>query len=137
MSARRGIRVKALDSSGAERRPMEIIFDLPLVAVMLCGMRKSVHAEPDEFFGHLRQQARLAHEVSEQAFARARAKLSNTALPYLNDWLLARAERDARVVRWHAALHRLARRTYVHRTAKTRPRPTRPKPHKFMAFKTY
>lgn len=72
-----------------------------LVAVMLCGMRKSVHAELDEFFGHLRQQASLAHEVSEQAFARARAKLANTALPYLNDWLLARAERDARVARWH------------------------------------
>lgn len=42
-------------------------------------------------FGHLRRQASLTHEVSEQAFARARAKLAHTALPYLNDWLLARA----------------------------------------------
>ncbi len=68
-----------------------------LVAVMLCGMRKSIQAELDEFFGHLQQQASLAREVSEQAFASARAKLADTALPYLNDWLLARAERDGRV----------------------------------------
>lgn len=29
------------------------------------------------------------------------AKLASAALPYLNDWWLARAERDARVPRWH------------------------------------
>ncbi|MBR8085545.1 transposase [Burkholderia vietnamiensis] len=34
------------------------------------------------------------------------------------------------------ALALLARRTYVHRPAKTQPRPSRPKPHKFMAMKT-
>ncbi|MCR4465343.1 hypothetical protein [Burkholderia sp. SCN-KJ] len=72
-----------------------------LVAVMLGGMRKSVRAELNKFFGYLRQQASLAHEVSEQAFARARAKRANTVVPYLSDWLLARAERDARVARWH------------------------------------
>ena len=70
---------------------------------MLTGMRMrmSVQAELDTFFGHLRQQAQLVHEVSEQAFAQARAKLSLTAIPRLNDWLIARAEQDRFVPRWH------------------------------------
>lgn len=58
-----------------------------LVTLMLTGMRMSVQAELDTFFSHLRQQAQLVHEVSEQAFAQARAKLSLTAIPRLNDWL--------------------------------------------------
>ena len=62
-----------------------------LVAIMLTGMRMSIQAELDTFFAHLRQQAQLVHEVSEQAFAQARAKLSLTAIPQLNDWLIARA----------------------------------------------
>ena len=72
-----------------------------LVTLMLTGMRMSVRAELDTFFGHLRQQAQLVHEVSEQAFAQARAKLSLTAIPRLNDWLIARAEQDRFVPRWH------------------------------------
>ena len=72
-----------------------------LVAVMLTGMRKNVQAELDEFFGHLQQQAQLLRVVSEQAFARARTKLSGTALASLNDWLIARAEQDGFVPRWH------------------------------------
>jgi len=71
-----------------------------LVAIMLTGMRMSVQAELDTFFAHLRLQAQLLHEVSEQAFAQARAKLSQAAIPGLNDWLLARAERDGFVPRW-------------------------------------
>jgi hypothetical protein len=71
-----------------------------LVAVMLTGMRMSVQAELDTFFAHLRQQAQLAREVSEQAFAQARAKLSLTAIPGLNDWLIARAELDGFVPPW-------------------------------------
>jgi hypothetical protein len=71
-----------------------------LVAIMLTGMRMSIQAELDTFFAHLRQQAQLVHEVSEQAFAQARAKLSLTAIPRLNDWLLARAEQDRFVPRW-------------------------------------
>jgi hypothetical protein len=71
-----------------------------LVAVMLTGMRMSIQAELDTFFAHLRQQAQLVHEVSEQAFSQARAKLSLTAIPRLNDWLIARAERDGFVPRW-------------------------------------
>ena len=62
-----------------------------LVALMLSGMRKSVQAELDEFFAHLGQRAQLLREVSEQAFAQARAKLSITAIPVLNDWLIGRA----------------------------------------------
>lgn len=71
-----------------------------LVAIMLTGMRMSVQAELDTFFAHLRLQAQLFHEVSEQAFAQARTKLSQAAIPGLNDWLLARAERDGFVPRW-------------------------------------
>lgn len=72
-----------------------------LVAVMLSGMRKSVQTELDEFFAHLKGQAQLVHHVSEQAFAKARAKLSTTAIPALNDWLVARADADGFVPRWH------------------------------------
>lgn len=43
----------------------------------------------------------LVHHVSAQAFAKARAKLSTTAIPALNDWLVARAEADRLVPRWH------------------------------------
>jgi hypothetical protein len=68
---------------------------------MLSGMRKSVQTELDEFFAHLKEQAQLVHHVSEQAFAKARAKLSTTAIPALNDWLVARAEADGFVPRWH------------------------------------
>ncbi len=61
-----------------------------LVAVMVSGMRKGVQAELDSFFGHLQQGAHLIRHVSEQAFALARAKLSLTALPALNDWLIGK-----------------------------------------------
>ncbi|WP_229490698.1 hypothetical protein [Pseudoduganella namucuonensis] len=71
-----------------------------LVAIMLTGMRMSIQAELDTFFAHLRQQAQLVHEVSEQAFAQARAKLSPSAIPGLNDWLIGRAEKDRFVPRW-------------------------------------
>ena len=71
-----------------------------LVAVLLSGMRKSVQAELDEFFAHLRQQAQLVRQVSEQAFAQARAKLSITAIPRLNDWVIERAEHYGFVSRW-------------------------------------
>jgi Transposase DDE domain len=71
-----------------------------LVAVMLSGMRKSVQTELDEFFAHLKEQAQLVHHVSEQAFAKARAKLSTTAIPALNDWLVARADAEGFVPRW-------------------------------------
>ena len=72
-----------------------------LIAVMLSGMRKSVQAELDEFYGHLEQQAQLMREVTSQAYAKARARLSGTAFSSLNDWLIERAERDGYVPRWH------------------------------------
>lgn len=71
-----------------------------LVALLLTGMRMSVQAELDTFFAHLVQQAQLLRHVSEQAFAQARAKLSLTAIPELNDWLIERAEQDWFVPRW-------------------------------------
>lgn len=72
-----------------------------LVALMLCGMRKSIQSELDEFFAHLNNQAQLVREVSEQAFAQARAKLSLTAIPLLNDWLIERAQHYGFVPRWN------------------------------------
>lgn len=72
-----------------------------LIALMICGMRKSVRAELDEFFAHLRQQAELVHHVSEQAFAQARAKLSGTAITSLNQWLMQRIDAAGLVPRWH------------------------------------
>lgn len=71
-----------------------------LVAIMLTGMRMSIQSELDTFFAHLVQQAQLVHKVSEQAYSQARAKLSLTAIPGLNDWLIARAEQDRFVPRW-------------------------------------
>ena len=64
-------------------------------------MRKSIQSELDEFFAHLSQRAQLVRKVSEQAFAQARAKLSLTAIPLLNDWLIERAEHYGFVPRWN------------------------------------
>lgn len=47
------------------------------------------------------QQAQLVHHVSERAFSRARAKLAATAIPALNDWLVARADGADFVPRWN------------------------------------
>jgi len=68
---------------------------------MLSGMRKSIQAELDTFFAHLQQQAQMVRHVSEQGFALARSKLSLTAIPQLNDWLIARAEHHGFISRWH------------------------------------
>ena len=72
-----------------------------LIALMLTGMRKSVQSELDEFFAHLNQQAQLMHVVSAQAFAQARAKLSLTVIPLLNDWVIKRAEHYGATPLWH------------------------------------
>ena len=72
-----------------------------LVALLLSGMRKSVQGELDEFFAHLSQRAQLVRKVSEQAFAQARAKLSLTAIPLLNDWVIERAEYYGFVAHWN------------------------------------
>lgn len=71
-----------------------------LVALLLTGMRMSVQAELDAFFGRLAGQPHLLRIVSEQAFAQARAKLSLTAIPLLNDWLVTRAEHYGFVPLW-------------------------------------
>jgi hypothetical protein len=72
-----------------------------LVAVLLGGMRKSIQAELDEFFGHLGQGAQLLRHVSERALFRARAKLAATAIPALNTWLIQQAEAAGAIPRWH------------------------------------
>lgn len=72
-----------------------------LVAVMLCGMRMSIQSELDRFFANLRQQAQLVRHVSEQAFSQARAKLSLTAIPLLNDWVIERAQHYGFISLWH------------------------------------
>jgi len=71
-----------------------------LIAIMLTGLCRSLQAELDQFFGHLRQHAQLERAVSEQAFAQARAKLSPGALPSLNDYLIEQAEQAGWVPRW-------------------------------------
>jgi len=71
-----------------------------LIALMLCGMSKSVQGELDLFFAHLHQQAQLVRHVSEQAFAQARAKLSHQAIPALNDYLIAQADTAGWLARW-------------------------------------
>ena len=71
-----------------------------LVAVLLCGMRMSIQAELDRFFANLRQQAQLVHHVTEQAFSQARTKLSLTAIPQLNDWMIERAHHYGFVPLW-------------------------------------
>jgi hypothetical protein len=72
-----------------------------LVALMLSGMRKSIQSELDELFAQLNNQAQLVRKGSEQAFAQARAKLSLTAIPLLNDWVIERAEHYGFVPRWN------------------------------------
>jgi hypothetical protein len=57
--------------------------------------------ELDEFFAHLKNRAQLVRQVSEQAFAQARAKLSLTAIPLLNDWLIKHAGHYGFVPLWH------------------------------------
>lgn len=89
------------DHPGAFTRQRKL--PLPaLVALMLSGTPpQSIQAELDEFFAHLNNQAQLVRKVSEQAFAQARAKLSLTALPQLNHWLIKRAEHHRFVPRWN------------------------------------
>lgn len=71
-----------------------------LIALMLCGMSKSVQAELDLFFAHLHQQAQLVRHASEQAYAQARSKLSHQAIPALNDYLIAQADTAGWFARW-------------------------------------
>lgn len=71
-----------------------------LVAIMLTGMRMSIHAELDTFFAHLRQQAQFVHEVTAQAFA----KLCLNATLGLNEWLVSRAETDRFRLTTHRSL---------------------------------
>lgn len=88
------------DHPGAFRRRRKL--PLPcLIAVMLTDMRKSVQAELDEFFAHLLLQAQLVREVSAQAFAQARVKLSGAAIPALNDWLIEQTARHGDWPLWH------------------------------------
>ena len=72
-----------------------------LVALLLTGMRKGVQAELDEFFAHLNQKAQLVRHVSAQAFALARTKLSVSAIPGLNDWVIRRAQHYGFVSLWN------------------------------------
>ena len=56
------------------------------MALMLSGIRMSVQAELDTFFGHLAGRAQWLRTVTEQAFAQARAKLSLSAIPSRSAW---------------------------------------------------
>ena len=65
-----------------------------LVALMLTGMRMSIQAELDVFFGHLQGSSQLLRTVSEQAFAQARQAVTDRHS--LAQRLAHRARRAAR-----------------------------------------
>jgi hypothetical protein len=71
-----------------------------LVVFLLSALKQSIPTELDGFFAAVKDQAMLVRVVTEQAFSQARAKLSLTAIPQLNAWLVARAEQAGAVKRW-------------------------------------
>jgi hypothetical protein len=83
----------------------------------------SVQAELDQFFCALARQNTLCRQVSEQAFAKARSKLSGDVSARLNDWLTLVAThlphwQDFRLVAADACLLRSAiRHRHVPRSA--------------------
>lgn len=74
---------------------------LPALVAALLSMRAgSQQAMLDGFFASLLGEPGLVRAVSDRAFAKARARLHMPALQWLNDQLLAGAERAGLVPRW-------------------------------------
>ena len=72
-----------------------------LVACMLGGITSKVQIELDKFFANLANQADLKRIVSAQAFAKARAKITDKALPHLNDHFLHLVESNFKFPTWY------------------------------------
>ena len=72
-----------------------------LVACMLGGFTSKVQIELNLFFANLANRADLERVVSAQAFAKARNKITDTALPHLNDHFLTLVEDDFNFPTWH------------------------------------
>jgi hypothetical protein len=72
-----------------------------LVACMLGGFTSKVQFELDTFFANLANRADLIRIVSAQAFAQARMKITDKALPHLNDHFLHLAEQDFKFPTWY------------------------------------
>ena len=68
---------------------------------MLGGFTSKVQIELDEFFANLANRADLLRTVSAQAFAQARMKITDKALPLLNDHFLTLAEENFKFPTWH------------------------------------
>jgi hypothetical protein len=74
---------------------------LPALVAALLSMRAgSQQSMLDGFYGSLLGQAHFCREVSDRAFAKARARLYMPALTWLNEQLLQRAERARLLPRW-------------------------------------
>lgn len=78
---------------------------LPALVGSLMCLRGTVQSGLDHFFGSLCSAADGALSVlrhaSDRAFAKARSRLHQPALAWLNDWLVGRAQEGGFVPRWH------------------------------------
>ena len=72
-----------------------------LVACMLGGITSKVQIELDNFFASLANRADLKRIVTAQAFAKARVKITDKALPHLNDHFLHLAEQAFKFPTWY------------------------------------
>ena len=75
---------------------------LPLrIASLLGGFTSKVQIELDEFFANLANRADLLRIVSAQAFSKARNKVTEHALPHLNDHFLSLVDRHVGFPLWY------------------------------------
>jgi hypothetical protein len=72
-----------------------------LIAALLSMRASSQQVMLDSFFGNLSAEGQLTREVSDRAFAKARERLYQPALTWLNDWVLTRADAIGLVPLWH------------------------------------
>jgi hypothetical protein len=92
-------RARSRDSPYAFTRCRKL--PLPALVTALLSMRcTSQQVMLDGFFASLYSSPCLVREVSDRAFAQARARLHAPALSWLNDYVVQRAEKSAMVPRW-------------------------------------
>ena len=72
-----------------------------LIAFMLGGIASKVQIELNKFFANLANRADQKRIVSAQAFAQARMKITDKALPHLNDHFLHLVEKEFTFPKWH------------------------------------
>ncbi len=72
-----------------------------LIACLLGGFTSKVQTELDEFFANLANRADLFRNVSAQAFSKARNKVTEHALPHLNNYFLSLVEQHVGFPLWY------------------------------------